>query len=416
MRRTVRFLKFVPNYFKSNVSVKFLKISCFTFFSYSFLHNVRSFETEWTFGDEKADYDQELMNDPFLPAESFMSTLCEEANYKIFSGNANMELAQEVATHLDVSLGRIVHFPSPSGEIDISVLDNVRNQHVFIIQSLSPPINDNLTELFLLISCLKRASAKRVTCVIPYLSYMRHTETGYAKRKSLAIADIAKMLENLGCDDIITMNLHISESKGFFSIPILNLDVTNIGASYLSKKKLENPCVISLEGKKHYVQRAADLKSYLEDKGLNPSFTCLIKDELKSDETKKVYSHIGDDMEGKDCILVDNIIEGGVTLNCSTEYVRKHGANRIFMFVPHGILTPQCLELIDRIHVDEVITTNSIKEHGVYSDKVRYLSVGKMLAEAICHVKENKSLEEVRNDKKIIEQKLLEVQRNKLNK
>ena len=130
------------------------------------------------------------------------------------------------------------------------------------------------------------------------------------------------------------------------------------------------------------------MRSILESKGVQSSFTCLIKDEILSNDLQKTYSHIGSSMNGKDCILVDNIIEGGVTLASSTDYVRNQGANRIFLFVPHGILTPDCLNLIDRINVDEVITTNSIKEHGVYSDKVRYLSVGKLLAEAIMQVKQ----------------------------
>jgi len=328
-----------------------------------------------------------------------MTTLSDESNYKIFTGTANIDLAQEIATHLDAALGRIIHYPSPSGEVNLRVLDNVRNQHVFVVQSLGPPVNDNITELFLIVSALKRSSAKKVTCVIPYISYMRHNEMNYARRKMLSIADIARMLEQVGCDDVITINLHIPETKGFFNIPVLNLDVTAMGASYLLRKRLEDCCVVSLDGKKSYVQRAYDMKTYLDKNGVQSSFACLIKDETKSNEDTKVYSHIGSEMNGKDCILVDNIIEGGETLSSCTDYVRNQGANRIFMFVPHGILTPEALKKIDIVPVDEVVTTNTIKEHGKYSDKVRYLSVGKMLAEAICHVKENKSLEEVRRNK-----------------
>ena len=383
-----------------NTRSRLLKLSFLTFLTSQMPNTLHSFETEWTFGDEKGTFDQDVMTQTTTSA-SLMTALSEESSYKIFTGNANSDLAQEVATHLDVALGRIINYPSASGEVSFGILDNVRNQHVFIVQSLSPPINDNITELFLLISALKRASAKRVTCVIPYFAYMRHTEYGFATRKSISIADIAKMLECLGCDDIITINLHIPETKGFFKIPVLNLDVTSLGASYLLKKKLKDACIVSLDGKRSYVARATDMKSYLEESQVKTSFTCLIKDEALSDENNKVYSHIGSDMKGKDCVMVDNIIEGGATLKCSTDYLRAQGANRIFLFVPHGILTHDCLKLIDRIGVDEVITTNTIKEHGKYSDKVRYLSVGKMLADAICHVKENKTLEEVRNgDKK----------------
>ena len=376
---------------------KLISLSFLTYLTSQISQKLHSFETEWTFGDEKGTFDQDVVQPS--PKTSVMTQLSDESNYKIFSGKANTDLAQEIATHLDVALGRLIYYPSPSGEINLRILDNVRNQHVFVVQSLDPPPNDNITELFLLISSLKRASAKRVTCVIPYFAYMRHTEySGYSSRKSISIADIARLLESLGCDDIITINLHIPETKGFFRVPVLNLDVTELGANYLSKKKLVDACVVSLDGKRSYVSRATDMKSYLEDKhNIHTGFTCLIKDEVKSDEQKKVYSHIGSEMKGKDCILVDNIIEGGVTLSSSTEYLRSQGANRIFLFVPHGILTHDCLKTIDRIAVDEVITTNTIKEHGKYSDKVRYLSVGKMLAEAISHVKENKTLEEARN-------------------
>ena len=392
-----RFSSRVFSHFKPRPS-KILPLSFLTFLSCHLSRRLHSFETEWTFGDEKGLFDQDVI-DPKMDNSSLMTTLSDESTYKVFTGSANLDLAREIATHLDSDLGRVIHHPSASGEVNLRVLDNVRNQHVFVIQSLGPPINDNLTELFLLVSALKRASAKRVTCVIPYLAYMRHTELGFSRRKSLSIADIAIMLEKLGCDDIITINLHNPESKGFFKIPVLNLDVTDLGASYLLRKKLEDCCVVSLDGRRSYVERATDMKSYLDEHGVPSTFTCLIRDEEVSNDEKKVYSHIGSDMNGKDCILVDNIVEGGVTLDCSTEYVRHQGANRIFMFVPHGILTAEALKKIDRVAIDEVITTNTIKEHGKYSDKVRYLSVGKMLAEAICHVKENMGLDEVKSRK-----------------
>eukprot|EP00828_Plagiopyla_frontata_P045076 TRINITY_DN759_c0_g1_i2.p1 TRINITY_DN759_c0_g1~~TRINITY_DN759_c0_g1_i2.p1 ORF type:complete len:321 (+),score=44.51 TRINITY_DN759_c0_g1_i2:2-964(+) len=286
-------------------------------------------------------------------------------------------LAKEIATHLDVQLGRIETYTSKkNAELKIKILDSLSGGHAYVIQSLCPPINDNLMELCLIISALKRADAASVTAIIPYFAYSRHAGNDSKSvlkindkqclTNFLSCADVANMIELSGCDKIITVNFHNTEIRGFFKIPLLNIDVSRLCAEYMKNKKLSNLLVISTDCKKMWVQRAFTILGHLQTIGVinrnQVRFGSLIPQKKSPPDN---YMYVGPEIDNSDCLVIDSLVDTGITLTSASQLLYNQGAKRIFFYATHGLLTHDAWKQVQNSKVTELILTDTIPTYRI---------------------------------------------------
>lgn len=305
----------------------------------------------------------------------------------IFAGTASRELAAEVAAKLDTQLGRSTIRRFADGEVSVVIHDSVRGDDIFVIQSTAPSVNDNLMELLLTISALRRASARSITAIVPYFGYSRQDKVR-DNEKTLAAADVAKMLETMGVDRVVSVDLHVGQIEGFFSpqIPVDNLEPYLAAIPYFAKKKLIDPVVVgpSFNG----VARAKRFRDQLMKRGIDARIAFVVakssRDIVDSDSGHSsldadTMELIGD-VKNSDVIIVDDLIETGSRVVKTAEILQKQGARNIFAFATHGLFQADALTMIQHSALKEVVVTNTIpiKE---YIPKIRQLSVSGILAE-----------------------------------
>jgi len=302
---------------------------------------------------------------------------------KLLAGNANKELAEEISARLGVPLTPAMIDRYIDGEVRIQIQENVRNSDVYIIQPTCPPVNDNLMELLLCTSAVRRAAAARVTAVVPYFGYARQDRKDRS-RVPISAADVAKMMEAMGIDRVCCVDLHSGQIQGFFGprTPVDNLSPTPIAISYFQTRKLERVAVVSPDA--GGVQRAKEFKESLEANGIVCTLALIVQQRVRGEEATS--TDLVGNVSGADCIIVDDMIDTAGTLCNAANELTSLGAHRVMAFATHGLFTGDAAERIEGSTLEEVVVANTIPLPAVVAErtrKVRQISVGKLLAQAI---------------------------------
>ncbi|OMJ81576.1 hypothetical protein SteCoe_4007 [Stentor coeruleus] len=326
----------------------------------------------------------------------------EEAGFLIFSGNSNRPLAREVASYLGCNLANAKVSRFADGEINLQVYDHSRGKDIYIIQSTCPPVNEHLMELLLMVSTLRRSSANKITAVIPYYGYARQ-DRKMMSRVPISAADVAKLLETMGVDRVIACDLHCGQIQGFFGprVPVDNLECSIVALNFFRTIDLINPVVISPDAGGVY--RAKKFQSFLNSGDRNSGLAMIIKQRLEAGKIEQM--DLVGQVNGCDCIIVDDIIDTAGTLCQAAEVLKKYGARKVFAFATHGLFSREAVMRIEQSPLDQVIITNTIPLPGnvdteiasispkasATSGKIKQISVGLLIAEAIrrAHLKES---------------------------
>ena len=306
-----------------------------------------------------------------------------DGSLKIFTGNANPELAREIAEQLGVPVIDSVVTQFSDGETQLQINESVRGADVFIVQPTSQPVNESLMELLIIIDAVRRASARRITAVIPYYGYARQERKSKA-RDPITAKLVANLIVAAGARRVVSMDLHAGAIQGFFDIPFDHLPGAPILAEYYKKLNLKNICVVSpdLGG----VTRARDLANRI-----GAEFAIIEKRRPKAN-VSEVLNVLGD-VEGKDCILVDDMIDTAGTITKGAELLKKFGAKTVRACCTHAVLSGPAIERIQNSSLDEVVITNTIRlPEEKKIEKIKILSVAPFLSKAIMNIHGDESV------------------------
>lgn len=306
---------------------------------------------------------------------------------KIFTGNANPSLARKISRRLYTRLGLATVDKFKDGEINVQIDENVRGEDVFIIQPTCAPSNDNIMELVIMIDALRRASAGRITAVIPYFGYARQDRRLRSKRVPITAKVVADIIANAGVDRILTCDLHAEQIQGFFDIPVDNIFGSPILVeNILQREDWDNPIVVSpdIGG----VVRARAIA-----KQLNNSDMAIIDKRRARANVSEVMNIIGD-VNGRDCILVDDIIDTGGTLCHAADALKERGAKRVFAYATHPVFSGEAISILENGSIDEIVVTDTIplSEAAKKCSKIKQLTISDMLAEAIRRLSNEESI------------------------
>lgn len=304
----------------------------------------------------------------------------------IFSGNANPELARRIASHLHLSLGKCTVQTFSDGEISVEIEETVRGREVFIIQSTSQPSNNHIMELMVMIDALRRASAERVTAVVPYFGYSRQDRRPRSVRVPITAKVVANMLESVGLDRILTVDLHADQIQGFFNIPVDNVYASPILLGDVWRQRHDDLLVVSPDV--GGVVRARALAKRLGDADL-----AIIDKRRPKANVSQVMNIIGD-VEGKNCVLVDDLVDTAGTLCKAAAALKEHGALSVSAYCTHPVLSGAAIDNITNSELDELVVTDTIEltEKAKACSKIRQLSIATMLAETIRRIDQNESV------------------------
>jgi ribose-phosphate pyrophosphokinase len=310
----------------------------------------------------------------------------DSSSMAVFTGNANPVLAQEIARHLMVPLGRafVGHFSD--GEVQVELMENVRGRDVFLVQSTCPPANDHLMELLVMADACRRASASRITAVMPYFGYARQDRRPRATRVPITAKLVANMIMSAGVDRVLTIDLHADQIQGFFDIPVDNVHASPVLLGDVWKQKYDNMIVVSPDV--GGVVRARALAKRLDDADL-----AIIDKRRPRPNESQVMNIIGD-VSGKQCVLVDDLVDTAGTLCLAAQALKDHGAERVVAYITHPVLSGPAVERITTSALDELVVTDTIplREQARSSPKVRSLSVAGLLAETMRRIRDEESV------------------------
>lgn len=292
----------------------------------------------------------------------------------LFAGTANPEIAEEIAGQLNTELGNVKIEKFANGEIYVRFLESVRGADVFLIQSIAAPVNDALMELLIMIDAAKRASAGRIIVVMPHYGYARQDKKS-AAREPITARLVADLITVAGADSIITMDLHQGQIQGFFDMPVNHLTALGVLADYFGKLNLDNPVVVSPD-----VGRAKACKKLADMLGC----PLAIMHKGRPDHNVAEINHVIGDVDGKDCILTDDMIDTAGSITAGASVLKKKGANKIYVGATHGIFSPPAFERIENAPVEETIVTNTYPVPEEFqTGKIKVLSVAPLFAAAI---------------------------------
>jgi len=303
---------------------------------------------------------------------------------KIFTGNSNPPLAQEICDHLSVGLGSAKVNTFSDGEIQVEIGDNVRGCDVFLIQSTCAPTNNHLMEMLVMVDALKRASAARINAVVPYFGYARQ-DRKVAPRAPITGKLVADLISVAGVDRLLTVDLHAGQIQGFFDIPVDHLYAAPVMLDDIRKKNLKDLIVVSPDA--GGTERARAFAKRL-DAGL------AIIDKRRTGPNLAEVMHIIGDVKGKNCVIVDDMIDTAGTLCTAANALSNAGALTVSACATHGVLSGPALERISNSQLQEVVVTNTIPVEGLVQkcDRLKTLSVSKLLAEAIRRIHNDESV------------------------
>jgi ribose-phosphate pyrophosphokinase len=303
-------------------------------------------------------------------------------NFKIFSGTANPKLAAAIAKYVGMPLGRIVVERFPNGEIRVEIKETVRGRDVFVIQPTSPPVNDNIMELLIMIDAFKRASANSITAVIPYFGYAKQDKKK-SGREPISAKLIADLLEKAGVSRIVTIDIHAAQIAGFFNVPMENLTAMSLFADYL--RHMKNTVVVSPDA--GGVKRARDLANRLNAHRL------AIIDKYRPDFRKASAMNVIGKVSGLNAIIIDDFIDTGGSMKEAVEAVLNHGAKSVRIAFTHALMTPPARERLEPLHIAEIVTTDTIPVRNErMPSNMKILSTAAMLGDTIKRIMGKKSL------------------------
>lgn len=311
---------------------------------------------------------------------------------KLIAGSANPELAEEVSGRLGTPVTKADIKKFNDGEVSIQINENVRESDVFIIQPTCPPVNDNLMELLLTVSALKRASCGRVIAVVPYYGYGRQDRKDRS-RVPISAADVARMLESMGVDRVICIDLHAGQIQGFFGprTPVDNLYAAPIAQQYFLSLGLQKPVIVSPDA--GGVARVKEFKEGLQDSLPDVSMAMIIKQRAAAGVIGSM--DLVGSVEGCDAVIVDDMIDTAGTLCNAADELKNLGARRVLAFATHGLFNGPAVERINKCALEEVVVANTVPQRAEVLEsckKIKMLSVGKLLAETISRVHSGDSL------------------------
>ncbi len=297
-------------------------------------------------------------------------------NLTVFSGNANPELANEVVQCLGIPLGRALVGRFSDGEVNVEVMENVRGQDVFVIQPTCAPSNDNLMELLVMLDAIKRSSAGRITAVVPYFGYARQDRRPRTARVAISAKLVASMISIAGADRVLTIDLHADQIQGFFDIPTDNIYASPVLMSELWRKQLPNPLIVSPDV--GGVVRARAMAKQLETE-----LAIIDKRRPRTNETKVM--HIIGEVEGRSCILIDDMVDTANTLCEAAAALKKQGAVKVLACCTHPVLSGEAVKRITASELDELLVTNSIPLSPAARKcaMIKQSSVAELLAESM---------------------------------
>ena len=303
--------------------------------------------------------------------------------YKVFAGNAHRELAEEISSIMGKPLGKSTVTKFSDGEISVSLWETVRGIDVYIIQSTCDPVNDNLLELLIMIDAMKRASAGRINAVIPYYGYARQDRKAKA-RDPITAKLVANLLMAAGADRVLTMDLHANQIQGYFDIPVDHLVGMPIIAKYFKEKNLEDVCVVSPDHGS--VTRARNLAEFL-------NCPIAIVDKRRPEPNKSEIMNIIGDIEGKNCIILDDMIDTAGTITNAANAISDMGAKSVYAAATHPVLSGPAIERLEQSAICETVLLNTLpvpEERRI--EKFTFLSVAPLFAEAMTRVFTNGSI------------------------
>ncbi|MDP2904239.1 MAG: ribose-phosphate diphosphokinase [Methylovulum sp.] len=309
-----------------------------------------------------------------------------DASMMVFSGNANLALSEGIVKKLNMRLGMAAVGRFSDGEVAVEIEENVRGMDVFVIQPTCSPTNENLMELLVMIDALKRASASRITAVMPYYGYARQDRRSRSARVPISAKLVAKMIEQAGAGRLLTVDLHADQIQGFFDIPVDNVYASPILLGDLWRKQYKDLIVVSPDV--GGVVRARALAKRLNDADL----AIIDKRRLKANVAEVM--HIIGDVGGRTCILIDDLVDTAGTLCNAAAALKKHGAVKVVAYCTHAVLSGAAMKNLNGSELDELVVTDTIplSREAVDSGKIRQLTVAEMLAETIRRISVGESV------------------------
>lgn len=305
---------------------------------------------------------------------------------KVFTGNANPTLARDVVDYLQIPLGDATVTKFSDGEIAVELNENVRGKDVFIVQSTCAPTNDNLMELLVMADALRRSSAAKITAVVPYFGYARQDRRVRSARVPISAKVVADMMSSAGIQRVLTVDLHAEQIQGFFDIPVDNVYGSPVLLDDIAQQHYEDPVVVSpdIGG----VVRARAVAKQLNDADL------AIIDKRRPQANVAQVMHIIGEVQGKSCILVDDMVDTAGTLCKAADALKQHGATKVVAYCTHPILSGKAIDNINASSLDELVVTDTVplREEAKSCEHIRQLTMAKTLAEAVRRVSNEESL------------------------
>ncbi|WP_264190462.1 ribose-phosphate pyrophosphokinase [Microbulbifer variabilis] len=303
----------------------------------------------------------------------------------VFTGNANPELAQKVVDHMAIPLGEATVKRFSDGEIAVEITDNVRGRDVFVVQSTCQPTNRNLMELILLVDALRRASAGRVTAVVPYFGYARQDRRVRSQRVPISAKVVADMMVSVGIDRVLTVDLHAEQIQGFFDVPVDNVYGSSVLLDDIERQKYQNLVVVS-----------PDIGGVVRARAVAKSLDCdlaIIDKRRPAANVAEVMNIIGE-VSGRTCLLVDDMVDTAGTLCNAANALKEHGAEKVVAYCTHPVLSGNAISNLNNSVLDELVVTDSIPlgDKIEKAPKIRQLTLAAMLAESMRRISNEESL------------------------
>ena len=302
--------------------------------------------------------------------------MSDHADLMVFTGNSNPALAKKVTENLGLPLGQATVSKFSDGEVTVEINENVRGKDVFVMQSTCAPTNDNLMELMLMVDALKRASAGRISAVIPYFGYARQDRRPRSARVAISARVVANMLENVGVERVLIMDLHADQIQGFFDIPVDNVYASPVLLNDLQKKHPDNILIVS-----------PDVGGVVRARALAKSIGCdlaIIDKRRPKANVSEVMNVIGE-VKGRNCVIMDDMVDTAGTLTTAAAALKKYGATKVLAYCTHPVLSGPAIERITNSPLDELVVTDTIplSEQARLCGKIRQLTCAPLLAETM---------------------------------
>lgn len=317
-----------------------------------------------------------------MPGGLFPCAGASPATVKVFSGTSNRPLAEAICKSIGIPLGLCSVTPFPDGETFVKIDENVRGEDTFVVQSTSPPTNHNLMELFIMIDALRRASAKRITAVLPFYGYARQDRKDQP-RVPITAKLVANLLVAAGTNRVLTMDLHAQQIQGFFDIPVDHLYAAPVMFDYLKQKNLPNLVVVSPD--------VGGLKmAHAYSQVLNAGLAIVAKRRKSASEVE--HDTVIGEIRGKNVLMVDDLTETAGTLTSAAALLKRRGAKKVLACVSHTVLSELGIERLRKSNIDELITTDTVARPAIGGVVITTLSVAGLLGEAIKRIHTNSSV------------------------